>query len=110
MAEPIRFQREDGTEYVLEFNRKSIIEAEKAGFSLEDLEKMPMAKISDLFYFAFLMHHPFMKRSETDRILFDEFEGLTKEEIGQLSELYAVPYEALINEGDPKNGRKVKIL
>ena len=110
MAEPIRFQRKDGTEYVLEFNRKSIIEAEKAGFNLEDLEKMPMGKLSDLFFFAFLMHHPFMKRAETDRILFDEFGGLTQSEIGQLSELYAAPYEALINSGDEKNVRTVKIL
>ena len=110
MAEPIRFQRADGAEYVLEFNRKSIIEAEKAGFSLEDLEKMPMGKLSDLFYFSFLMHHPFMKRSDTDKILFEEFGGLTQKEIGQLSELYAAPYEALINSGDEKNVRTVKIL
>ena len=113
MAEPIRFKTEDGREFVLEFNRRTVQMAEKAGVSLEDIDKRIMSAIPELFYYAFKMHHAWIKRDETDRILFDGFKGLTEDELKRLVELYTAPYETLLNSsesGEEKNARTVTIL
>lgn len=111
MAEPIRFKTSDGKEYVLEFNRRTVTLAEKEGLNLDSIGDKLMTTLPDLFYFAFKMHHAFIKKEETDRILFEEFHGLTEDELKRLVELYTAPYESLINgEGDEKNLRKVTIL
>ena len=112
-VEPLRFTVADGREFTLEFNRRTVQMAEKNGLTLEDIDKRIMSAIPELFYYSFKMHHAWIKRDETDRILFDEFKGLTEEEMKRLCELYAQPYEALLNsstEGDEKNLRTVKIL
>ena len=113
MAEPLRFKTSDGKEYVLEFNRRTVQLAEKNGLSIDDLDKRIMSAIPELFYYAFKMHHAWVKREETDRILFDEFKGLTEDELKRLIELYSAPYDTLLNknaDGDEKNSRTVTIL
>lgn len=113
MAEPLRFQTSDGKEYVLEFNRRTVREAEQAGFDIDELGTKPMTRIPELFYFAFKMHHAFINKKETDRILTEEFCGLREEELTRLAELYADPYSSLLNDekdGDEKNSRRVTIL
>lgn len=113
MVEPIRFKTEDGREFILEFNRRTVQMAEKGGVSLEDLDKRIMSAIPELFYYAFKMHHNWIKRDETDRILFDEFQGLTEDELRRLIELYTAPYDSLLNraeQGEEKNSRRVTIL
>ena len=113
MAEPLRFKTEDGREFVLEFNRRTVQLAEKAGLSLDDLDKKVMSSIPELFFYAFKMHHAWIKREETDRILFDEFGGLTEDELKRLVELYTAPFDSLLNlnkDGETKNSRRVTIL
>ena len=102
----------NGKEYTLEFNRATVTMAERAGFSMEDLDSKMMTRIPELFYYALKMHHPDITKKETDEILFDGFKGLTREEMTELGTLYAEPYKTLINKGDGegKNERKVKML
>lgn len=113
MAEPLRFQTSDGKEYVLEFNRRTVREAEQAGFDIDELSAKPMTRIPELFYFAFKMHHAFINKKETDRILTEEFGGLKEEELVRLAELYSEPYGTLVfneEDGEEKNVRRVTIL
>ena len=93
--------------YTLEFNRNSVASAERAGLDLNRITTEPMNMIPLLFFAAFKMHQPFMTREETDKILFDELNGLTAEEVRRLGELYAAPTNALMNsgEGERKNAR-----
>lgn len=113
MAEPLRFKTQNGREFVLEFNRRTVQLAEKGGFNIEKFDESMMNSIPELFFYAFKMHHAWIKKEETDRILFDEFCGLKEDEIKQLIELYTAPYDALLNTttgGDEKNSRTVTIL
>ena len=112
MAEPIRFKKSDGREFVLEFNRRTVKLAEDNGLTLDNIESKMMSTIPDLFYYAFKMHQSWINKDETDRILFDEFKGLTDQELKRIVELYVEPYNTLINvaEGDEKNSRTVTFL
>lgn len=94
----------DEKEYVIEYSRDTCIQAETAGFSAEKVEANPMSQIPLLFFYGLKMHHPKMTRAESDKILFDDIGGITKELAERLVELYAAPYETLFNEtGTPKN-------
>lgn len=108
-VKPMVFETEDGTEYTLEFSRKSIEFAEQHGFNIDELTSQMMTKVPELFYYAFRMHHPTMTRTQTDRILFEEFGGLDSEELKWICDLYAEPFNSLINRDETKNSRKVKI-
>lgn len=97
---------EDGESYTLEFNRKTVSEAERDGFRREDAGDMLMTRVPELFYYAFRMHHPNIKRAKTDEILFDDLGGLTDDQIERLIDLYSAPYATLVNEnGTPKNSK-----
>lgn len=109
-VEPIRLvNKETGVEYVLEFNRNSVKRAEKAGFTLSDISSGKIISgYSELFYYAFLMHHPYMKQADTDRILFEELGGISDALQTRLIELFAEPYNALVEakeEGGEKNSK-----
>lgn len=96
----------DGKTYTLEFNRNSVVSAEKAGFRGDLIAEMPMTMIPILFYAAFKMHQPKITQDETNSILFDKIGGASPELIERLSELYAVPTRTLIrkkDDGEPKN-------
>lgn len=113
MAEPLRFKTQDGREFILEFNRRTVAAAEADGVIIEEIDKQMMNIVPKFFYYAFKMHHPWIKQEETDKILFDEFKGLTADELTRLAELFAAPYKALVNtndDGDEKNARLVTIL
>ena len=101
---------ETGKTYTLEFNRRTCALAENAGISVSKLadEDRLMSVYPELFYHAFLMHHPTVKKAETDRILFDEIGGFTPELMTRLVELFAQPYNSLVKqegEGDGKNAK-----
>ena len=91
--------------YTLEFNRNSVVSAERMGFDVENIKTAPMTTIPLLFFAAFKMHHPEIKRAETDRILFDILKGLKESEVKRLVELYIEPTSTLINsdEDERKN-------
>lgn len=105
-VKPIILTYEDGTEYTLEFNRESVIYAENHGFDRDDVVQKLMTRIPELFFYAFRMHHPTIKRERTDSILFDDLGGITDKVSERLIELYNAPYETLINDtGKPKNAK-----
>lgn len=98
---------ETGKTYTLEYNRRTAAMAERDGLTLKMLTEAEqiMNLYPLLFHYAFLMHHPTMKKADTEAILYDELHGLTTEQITRLVELYAEPYNALVKEEDGKNSK-----
>ena len=84
----------NGTEYTLEFNRKTVTSMENNGFVL-DLEK-PNTMIDSLFYGALQMHHKRIDREKARSIWNDQGnkEGL----LTALVKLYQKPLEDLMAE------------
>lgn len=107
MVNPIIItNNETNDEYTLEFSRESVTFAENHGFTMDDFDEKLMTRVPQLFYYAFRMHHPRMTQAMTDKILFEDLGGISKEVSGRLVELYSAPYETLINtEGTPKNSK-----
>ena len=102
---PIILTMEDGTEYTLEFSRKSVEFAEKRGFKFDELGDYMMMRVPELFYYAFRMHHSYMTKKQTDEILFDKLGGISEEVLTRLGELYAQGYDTLVNSGESKNSK-----
>ena len=100
---------ESGKEYTLEFSRKSVSKAEQAGLDINAIEAKSMTMIPLLFWGAFLMHHPYMTKDQTDKILFDGLGGLNEEEMAYLGKLYSVPFQTLVASEDEANPRKMAI-
>ena len=103
-VKPILLTMEDGTEYTLEFSRKTVEWAERRGFSMDDLSDHMMIRVPELFYYSFRMHHPSITKQQSDDILFDKMGGINEDVIKRLGELYAQGYESLVN-ADPKNSK-----
>lgn len=90
--------------YTLEFSRDTVAMAERMGFNRDDAGDKMMTRIPELFFFAFMMHHPQISRKKTNSILFDDLGGLTTEQIERLVDLFDNPYDELLNKsGTPKN-------
>lgn len=102
---PIILTMEDGTEYTLEFSRKSIEFAEKRGFKFDELSDYLMTRVPELFYYSFRMHHANMTKKQTDDILFEKLGGMSEAMLTRLGELYAQGYESLINSEESKNSK-----
>lgn len=100
---------EEGREYTLEYSRKTVAKTEQAGLDVNRLESQSMTMIPLLFWGAFLMHHPYMTREQTDKILFDGLGGLNEEEMAYLGKLYAAPFQTLISSEDSENPRKMAV-
>ena len=92
--------------YTLEFNRNSVVSAERAGLDLEQIKTAPTTTIPLLFFAAFRMHHPEVTQKDTDKILLETLHGLKPEEIQRLGELYAAPTNALLNTSEDDGDRK----
>ena len=100
---------DSGKEYMLEFNRKSVVKTEQAGLDVNRLESASMTMIPLLFWGAFIMHHPQMTKEQTDKILFDGLGGLNEDEMAYLGKLYAAPFQTLISREDEANPRKMAV-
>lgn len=100
-----------GKEYTLEFNRRTVMKAEQAGLDINQIESKSMTMITLLFWGAFQMHHPYMTKEMTDKILFEGLGGLDDEELKRLGDLYAVPLQTLISseEDQKQNPRKMVV-
>lgn len=98
---------ENGDKFTLEFSRESVKWAEMHGFVLDDVEKYPMTKIPELFYYAFRMHHKNIARNKTDKIFFEDLGGISSAIVERLGLLYAAPFDSLIgdDEDEPKNAK-----
>lgn len=100
---------EAGREYTLEFSRKTVSKTEQAGLDINQLESKGMTMIPILFWGAFIMHHPYMTREQTDKILFDGLGGLNADEMTHLGKLYAEPFQTLVANEDAENPRKMAV-
>lgn len=101
---------DEGREYTLEYNRKTVAKAEQAGLDVNALESKSMTMIPLLWWGAFLMHHPHMTREQTDKILFEGLGGLNAKEMEYLGKLYAEPFQTLITgEDEGANPRKMAV-
>lgn len=104
---PIYIKDENGeVKYTLEFNRESVKYAESRGFSVSDVDKYPLTKVYELFYYAFRMHHKNIARNQTDEI-FDSLGGIVNAPDGlleKLGALYVAPFEAT-GDVSPKNAK-----
>ena len=109
---------EKNKEYTLEFSRDSVRFAEARGFVPDDIDRFPMTKIYEFFFYAFRMHHPSVSRAETDRIL-NDWGGIRNIPDGlleRLGELYAAPFGALTEDeteeekAEREKNRKVTVL
>lgn len=90
----------EGTEYTLEYTRKSVEAMEKSGFMPDDIAIKPMSTLPKLFAGAFIAHHKFVKQEKIDEI----FSKLENKEgfLEKLSEMLNEPYIALMDE--PEKG------
>jgi hypothetical protein len=96
----------EGREFTLEFNRKTVVKAEKAGLNLQEIDSKPMTMVGIMFWAAFLYHHPWISQEQTDKILDEQFggvEGLGTIEndegenlVTHLGRLYSEPFSTLI--------------
>lgn len=95
-----------GTVYTLEFNRDSVRFAEARGFDIGDVDRFPMTKIPELFYYSFRMHHKNVSREKTDKFIFEVWGGIGNLPDGLLERLillYAEPFSATEVGETPKN-------
>lgn len=101
MSKQLKFTYE-GTNYCLEFTRKSVETMEKQGFVASDINDRPMTVLPALFAGAFLANHRFVKRDVVDAI----YAKLTNkaELIGKLAEMYNEPILALVDEPEESEG------
>lgn len=111
-VEPIRFSYKDNdSQYTLEFSRATVKFAERNGFPLTPfnadtiIQEKPFTILEDLFYYSFQMHHRGINKATTDKILYEDFGGMSEEVIARLTALYIQAYVSLINvdEGKAKN-------
>lgn len=110
-VEPITLKYENGTVYTLEFSRETVKMAERAGFSRDDFGDKMMTRISEMFFYAFMMHHPTMSKEKADKILFDDLGGVSEALSERLTDLFNAPYEDLFNEtGEVKNSKLTVLL
>lgn len=91
-----------GTDYCLEFTRKSVEQMERNGFVASDIQDKPMTVLPALFAGAFLANHRWAKKEVIDEI----FSKMTNkiDLIGKLSEMYNEPIMALVDEPDEAEG------
>ena len=97
MSKKIEFSYE-GTDYVLEYTKRSIRTMEAKGFVASDVESKPMTVLPMLFAGAFLANHKGTSQETIDAI----YEALDDKEslIARLSDMYAEQLEKLTAPGN----------
>ena len=95
MSKQLNFEYK-GTQYTLEYTRKSVEQMEREGFVADDIQSKPMSMLPTLFAGAFKAHHRWVKREVIDEI----FSKMTNKGdlIGKLAEMYNEPIMALIDD------------
>lgn len=95
MSKQLNFEYK-GTEYTLEFTRRTVEQMEREGFVADDVKTKPVTTLPTLFAGAFKAHHRYVKREVIDEI----YSKMTNKAdlIGKLAEMYNEPIAALIDE------------
>ena len=86
----------NGTEYTLEFTRRTVEQMEREGFVADDVKVKPVTTLPTLFAGAFKAHHRYVKREVIDEI-YSKMKNKA-DLIGVLAEMYNEPLLALIDE------------
>lgn len=97
MAKQIIFTY-DGTDYTLEFTRRTIKQMESEGFRPQKIDECPMTMLPALFAGAFKAHHRFTKQDVIDKI----YKAMPNKDtlINKLADMYNEPIESLMDEPD----------
>ena len=66
----------EGREFTLDYTRKTVVKAERAGLNVQAMDSQPMTMIYLMFWGAFQAHHPHMTQEQTDKILDEQFGGI----------------------------------
>jgi len=91
--------------YQLDYDRNTVIIAERAGLVWDDLAQKPAFTITLAWFLAFRKNHPTVTEQEASRMLAD-LGGITPEIIGKLRHLYDNALSGLMNlEGERKNAK-----
>lgn len=100
---------DDGRVYTLRFTRATVKKMEQNGFNMNEVSSMPMTRVPELFYGAFLADQPFIKKKDTDTILFDKLGGMSDKMMERLGELYAEPFNTLVNGDNTENPQRMTV-
>lgn len=92
----------EGTDYTLEFTRRTVMQMEDEGFSISDIDAKPLSTCSKLFAGAFLANHPRVKRGK----VIEMFDAMPDKAglLQRLAEMYNDPIAAFMDE--PEEGVK----
>ena len=90
-----------GTDYCLEYNKRTVKQMEDRGFIPSKILEAPMTYLPELFAGAFLANHRFVKKEIIDDI-FDAM-GDKKQLVNTLIEMYNEPINALTEDADEGN-------
>lgn len=98
---------ETGKKITFEYNRGIIYQMDAEGFSglnmSENFSNMPFSSAVKMIYYGMLMHQPDTTMEDAVNFFFDVV-GMDEEFMSKLGELYADPYEELMN-ASLKNGK-----
>jgi len=102
MADQIKITTDEGKDWTLAFNNRSVRRMSENGFKIEDVWERPIIGIPALFHGAFYVHHKGITPEMTDQI-WKTIKG--KEAlVGQLVKMYQKPVEAVLDEPE-ENGK-----
>ncbi len=92
----------DGTDYTLEFTRRTVKEMESRGFKITEITDKPMTHLPALFAGAFLAHHKSTKQEVINAI----YSKLTEktELINKLAEMYNDTIMTLMEDPEDDKG------
>lgn len=79
---------QNGRVYELDFNRESIVFAERNHFKLEDALEYPVTGMRDLFYYSFRKNHRNVARDKTDKLIERWGGGIPEALVKRLIQLY----------------------
>lgn len=98
-----------GDKYELDFSRDTVRFAEDRKFVIDEVSKFPTTKISELFWYAFRMHHKRMTQAQTDKII-EKMGGMSPELLQRLMELYMqASYSGLVADEDEAKNSSVTV-
>ena len=89
---------EYGNKYTLEYSKATIMQMERAGFSLDKFDDQPVLMTTLLYQGAFAKNHRQIKNETMDKI----YQSLKDKEafLKKLVEMYAEQSDALVDEGN----------
>lgn len=101
MAKQIKFKF-DGTDYVLEYTRRTVRELEAEGFNTNEIDTKPMTMIPLLVAGAFRKNHRFTKPDTIDKI----YQAVPRKDefVQALAEMYNETVNTLIEEPTADEG------